>query len=168
MSKLCACGCGQEIVFKKHHKWFPPKYINGHNSCKQRPFGSTLYEFPKKLIQHHIKYKEIHGEDVIVWLTYSEHRALHNKLRNEKKCNILPEKLNKISQKAHQRTNRRKKSVKLYRDKHIKQIIFEDCIGKNVEIMEEIRYIDTTGSISYFSHFKSYNGFRLYIINEVT
>lgn len=27
---LCACGCKQEIIPKRHHKWKPPKYINGH------------------------------------------------------------------------------------------------------------------------------------------
>ena len=29
--KLCACGCGGEIVHKHNHKWKPAKFINGHN-----------------------------------------------------------------------------------------------------------------------------------------
>ena len=34
MSK-CICGCGNEIVIKKQHKWLGmPKYISGHNSLK--------------------------------------------------------------------------------------------------------------------------------------
>ena len=29
--KLCACGCGQEIKIKKHHKYYGiPNYIKGH------------------------------------------------------------------------------------------------------------------------------------------
>jgi len=28
---LCACGCGKEIVKQKHHSWYHPKYIYGHN-----------------------------------------------------------------------------------------------------------------------------------------
>lgn len=28
----CACGCGEEIIFKEHHRWRGvPKYIHGHN-----------------------------------------------------------------------------------------------------------------------------------------
>jgi hypothetical protein len=27
---LCKCGCGEEIIYKRHHKWFPPKYKRGH------------------------------------------------------------------------------------------------------------------------------------------
>jgi hypothetical protein len=32
MKKLCKCGCGKQIVFKRHHRWKPAQYISGHNS----------------------------------------------------------------------------------------------------------------------------------------
>ena len=28
--KLCKCGCGQQIIPKKHHKYYPQKYQVGH------------------------------------------------------------------------------------------------------------------------------------------
>ena len=34
-----------------------------------------------KLIEHHTKYKEIHGVDETVWITRSEHSKLHIRLR---------------------------------------------------------------------------------------
>ena len=31
MKRYCECGCGQEIIIKRHHKWYGiPKFINGH------------------------------------------------------------------------------------------------------------------------------------------
>lgn len=35
----------------------------------------------EKLEQHHVRYKELHGEDEIVMLTISEHKRLHAELR---------------------------------------------------------------------------------------
>lgn len=29
--KYCECGCGREIIFKKHHKYHKPRFITGHN-----------------------------------------------------------------------------------------------------------------------------------------
>jgi len=31
-NRYCGCGCEQEIIPKKHHKWYQPKFILGHNS----------------------------------------------------------------------------------------------------------------------------------------
>jgi len=47
--KLCACGCGQEIKIKKHHKYYGiPNYIKGHNTK-----GKSLSEKAKlKLSQN--------------------------------------------------------------------------------------------------------------------
>lgn len=31
--KLCKCGCGQEVILKRHHKWAGiPDFVHGHNS----------------------------------------------------------------------------------------------------------------------------------------
>lgn len=61
-----------------------------------------------KLIQHHIKYKELHEIDEIIMLTPSEHAKLHIKLRKEGKCNVSPDELEKISAKARERSPERK------------------------------------------------------------
>jgi len=60
------------------------------------------------LIEHHVKYKEIHGYDETIWMTWSEHTKLHRRLRNEGGCNITPDKLKKISNAAYSRTNKAK------------------------------------------------------------
>ena len=28
---LCACGCGQEIIVKPHHRWYHPRFLYGHH-----------------------------------------------------------------------------------------------------------------------------------------
>ena len=61
-----------------------------------------------KLIQHHVRYKELHGEDKIIMLTPSEHGKLHARLRREGKCDVPSEELAKISMKAHKRTKKGK------------------------------------------------------------
>jgi len=65
----------------------------------------TIFEQPngidkRKLIEHHIKYKEIHGVDETVWMTVSDHRKLHNRLRREGKCKIPIDELRGIAKKA--------------------------------------------------------------------
>ena len=30
MARNCSCGCGNEIIYKPHHKYHIPNYINGH------------------------------------------------------------------------------------------------------------------------------------------
>ena len=79
------------------------------------------------LVRHHIKYEEIHGEDVVVLITQSEHRKIHSRLRKEKKCNVPVEVLRRISQKAYYRGNKKERNevsyaCKLrrndYREKH--------------------------------------------------
>lgn len=38
---ICACGCGEEIIPKRHHKWIPPKYKWGHNKASFK--GGRVY-----------------------------------------------------------------------------------------------------------------------------
>jgi hypothetical protein len=59
-----------------------------------------------KLVEHHIKYKEIHGEDKTTFMSPGEHVRLHRRLRREEKCNIPSEELCKISIKANHRTEK--------------------------------------------------------------
>lgn len=70
------------------------------------------------LIEHHIHYKEIDGYDETIWMTPSKHRLLHNRLKREGKCNILPEELEKISMAASERTEKRIKNKQEWKEKH--------------------------------------------------
>ena len=67
-----------------------------------------------RLIQHHKKYKEIHGVDEIVMMTRSEHSKLHIRLRREGKCNVPVDELKKISGAARGRTEQSKEYLKKY------------------------------------------------------
>lgn len=68
----------------------------------------------RKLIQHHVKYLEIHGVDETVWLTVSEHVKLHKRLRREGKCNVPSDELKKIAMAAHNRTPKRRAARAAY------------------------------------------------------
>ena len=35
----CECGCGKDIISQPHHKFYPPKFINGHNTWKGDKVG---------------------------------------------------------------------------------------------------------------------------------
>lgn len=63
------------------------------------------------LVHHHVKYKEIHGEDVVVLMEQSEHMKLHYRLRHEGKCNIPSNVLQVVTVKA---SNRRRKEEGLW------------------------------------------------------
>lgn len=56
------------------------------------------------IVQHHVKYKEIHGVDEIVLMPASEHVELHRKLRQKGKCKVPVDELKKISSNASVRT----------------------------------------------------------------
>ena len=67
-----------------------------------------------QVINHHIKYKEIHGVDEVVKMDKSKHSKLHRRLRREGKCNVSPRVLSRISSTA---CNRRKDQATLKIDK---------------------------------------------------
>lgn len=50
-----------------------------------------------QIVEHHIKYEDIHGEEKTTSMTMSEHIRLHKRLRKEGKCNIPVEELTKAS-----------------------------------------------------------------------
>lgn len=74
------------------------------------------------MVEHHIKYKEIHGVDETVWMTQSEHQKLHRKLREEGKYNIPAEDLKPIVKAAHQRTRKYKEYKKNYMEENREKI----------------------------------------------
>jgi len=122
-----------------------------------------------KLIQHHEKYLEIHGEDKIVLMTMSEHKKLHFRLRQEGKCKILPDTLEKISQNAHNRTEKRilqkRLNIKRYRP-YIPKIDFTERLEPYAFLCETIQYNIKTNTASVFSRFLSGGGKHLRVIND--
>jgi hypothetical protein len=57
MTKICICGCKQEIIFKTYHKWYNVRFIHGHNARgqKRKPRSfETLQKIAKaNLGRHH-------------------------------------------------------------------------------------------------------------------
>lgn len=78
---------------------------------KQKIRESNLGKKRSDFVHHHTKYEEIHGKDVVVILTRSEHTALHSRLRREGKCNIDPKELRTISDSANKRRTKPERRV---------------------------------------------------------
>lgn len=124
------------------------------------------------MVQHHIKYEEIHGVDEVIMMEQEEHVRLHQRLRREKKCLVPAAKLNAISQAAHTRTNKGIETHRLCCQRHNKQmnhkknrIRFLKTVGKNVQFIETIAVNPNTGTLYCGCHFCGTNGMKLKIID---
>ena len=102
------------------------------------------------LIEHHVKYKEIHGKDVIILMEQSDHKKLHARLRKEGKCNIPVDELRKI----HKRSETVRLKERIRRKKNISVFVFHERQCKNIRIRESIQYNCKTESISVSSNFE--------------
>ncbi len=131
-----------------------------------------------RLVEHHTKYKEIHGIDETTWMTPSEHINLHNRLRREGKCDIPPEELEKISLVATRRTERHKEAIREYNKTekmrnykseyckmYIMRIATNTTISKNIIFREEIAYNVKTDTLTISSGFAGSHGIKLPTIN---
>ena len=122
-----------------------------------------------KLIEHHVKYKELHGYDETVWMTRSEHRKLHHRLRKEGECNVPVDELHRIAMAAHGRTKKKKewksKYMKEYSKRHIQSFDFFEYTGPNTRLHEIIGYNHKTGTVSYSSRFRGTHKNKLLAIN---
>lgn len=159
--------------------WNLTKMENISWLCEQ----STVFIFlgdwvMDNLVEHHVKYKEIHGIDETVWMTRSEHLKLHRRLRQESKCNIPVKKLKKIAlaasgrtikqkklQKEWVRSNRYKEIQKRYRNEAREYLVFYETIAPNCLLREELQYNSETGNITYASFFVGNHGLKLYGVN---
>lgn len=95
-------------------------------------------------IQHHKKYKEIHGEDEVVEMDVGEHLKLHRRLRREGCCNVPVEELRRIAIKAHNRTEKRKQYLR-------NRLKFSDPVHPDFYLIEVIRLRNNSVSVlSYF------------------
>jgi len=126
------------------------------------------------LVQHHVKYQEIHGVDEIVEMTQSEHRKLHCRLRKEGLCNIPAVDLNRIATAAHARTDKcvrrqniyqktdyAKKLHKEYLKQNLRRLVFTENMVPNVQFREDIDYNRKSGTVSYCAYFKATGGRQL-------
>lgn len=119
------------------------------------------------LVEHHTKYKEIHGIDETVWITASEHRILHNRLRREGKCNIPAKDLEKISDRAGIRTSKFKEQHKKYVKRFIRRTAFITTLEKNIFVRETIYYNISTGNTTITSRFYGKHGVKLFYVESV-
>lgn len=163
----------QENIIKKCINWetildvFDPEITN-RDDLTDIDIRQIFKLYSCKLIEHHTKYKEIHGVDESLWMTPSEHRNLHNRLRKEGKCNIPPDELAKISVVAGKRSSKSVQRRKEYigewrktnkggeytRSQNRNFIAFWDTLAKNVRINETIYYNDNTGHLNVYSGFQ--------------
>ncbi len=145
-----------------------------------------------ELMQHHVKYEEIHGVDEIVMLTRSEHAKLHLKLRKEGKCDVPANKLCEISDKAHRRspkgkatsaryarTKKGKAQMDEYRQSeagklaairgasnlHPQRLEFSESFGRYTTFNEQIRYNEKSGAVYYVAYFQATCNHTLPVIN---
>lgn len=100
-----------------------------------------------RIAKHHIRYKEVHGVDEVVYLSESEHRKLHCRLRREGRCKLPAERLRKISNNAYRRTKEYRSTFYLFK--------FYTRLGKNIQLTEEIRFNFKSSTISVSSYFLS-------------
>jgi hypothetical protein len=106
------------------------------------------------LVEHHIKYKELHGIDETIWMERSEHRKLHERLRKEGKCKVPVKKLETIANKAYDRTEKARKRRREYDSKFIKRKAFITLLEPYFEIIEVVRYNVSTNKITVSSSFR--------------
>ena len=172
----------QENIIKKCVNWgtildvFDSELI-GRDDFTDLELKKIFSRHSFKLVEHHTKYIEIHGIDESLWMTPSEHRNLHNRLREEGKCNVPPEELEKISKAAVERTEkhiiRKREYVKTNKYKEYKHeynkksywFMFKDTIAPNIRLQEEIVYSSITGNLVISSGFVGDHGKKLLIID---
>jgi len=102
-----------------------------------------INERGEQMVEHHVKYLELHGVDETEWMTRSEHQKLHRRLRKEGKCNIPSEELRKIAVAANGRTDKSKSKLVRLSPKPTERVIQymiqnypEDMYGKIREIVD--------------------------------
>ncbi len=129
------------------------------------------------LVEHHIKYKEIHGVDETVWMEKGKHHALHDRLRRDGKCNIPVKKLRQIASIAHKRTDRYKEylrtrpkksyeSNRVYARNHYKTLTINSHLSHNIRLKESIRYNTKTNKIYVSVRFEATGKHKLYIMED--
>lgn len=126
-------------------------------------FGESQMIEPK-LIQHHEKYRETHGEDKIKLMTRCEHIALHRRLRKDGKCKVPVTMLARVSQSARKRLLSYKQYNLNYHKQFDRAIEFSVFVEAHVRLIERITINLTNGHIRYFARFRS-DRFKLSVVD---
>ena len=117
------------------------------------------------MVAHHVKYEELHGVDEVVMMEKGAHRQLHNRLRQERKCNVSADTLRKISTTARNRSEYSKSGKYDYHKRSMQPIYFNETLMPNVGFQESIRYNQFTGCVTCTSLFRGYHGKKLLYID---
>jgi hypothetical protein len=120
------------------------------------------------LVQHHVKYREIHGVDEVVLMEKVEHMLLHARLRLEGKCTIPLDELNRISHRAKGRTKNCKAYRRDYSKQVLKQITFGLPLAPRIGLRERIIVNTHTGNVSVNTWIQCNRGTRLHTIEDKT
>lgn len=160
---------------------FNPEMLN-RDDLTDVEIEKIFIKYGFELVEHHTKYRDIHGIDETMWMTPSEHRNLHNRLRREGKCNVSSEELEKISRETRHRGDRHKDQIirhtkKWYlteegkdycvdRAKKLKNnwIIFHETLAPNIRLHETIVYYDKTGTLTVSSGFVGDHGIKPLVV----
>lgn len=142
---------------RKEREWYAQNRESILQRLKKRRDEKAIKSTKGKLVEHHIKYKEIHGVDETIWIPFGQHVQLHKRLRSEGKCSISPKELGAISARAKCRTNKYK-----YRRKTLQ---FTDTIMEHVQLVEEICYDIRSGHVYTRIRFRANNSLKLLNIN---
>ena len=126
-----------------------------------------LNENGECIVEHHTHYKEIHGFDRTVWMTASEHRKLHNRLRREGRCRMPANKLDKISRAARVRTDKQQNQISRYNRNNIHRKCFTKSFGDNTILRERILINSKTDTVTYNSTFEGNHGYKIPIVDVV-
>ena len=104
-------------------------------------------------IQHHRKYKEIHGVDEIVMMDVDEHTRLHKRLREEGKCTVPADVLHRIASAAHKRTPKGSAAQKKNHANNRQYIEFYEGVGASISLVERVVFNRNNGAVYYMSRF---------------
>jgi len=127
------------------------------------------------MVEHHIKYKEIHGYDETIWITKSEHNKINHRILFPE---VSKEELKKISHMAQERTTKRRKYKRIYSKNNCEKYyennkekfkfpkkFFNLYMMPNVKYNESIGYNKNTNNILIHCGFQTYHGKKLFYID---
>lgn len=108
-----------------------------------------------ELLEHHTKYKEIHGVDETIWMTRSEHQKLHRRLRRDGRCKIPVDELSQIADRAFNRTKKIRERQKKY-NQNVKRYVVTETVLPYCQLVQIISYNLNNGVISFCSGFRCF------------
>lgn len=103
--------------------------------------------------------------DETVFMTMSEHKKLHLRLRKEGKCQVPVAQLTKISMAAHKRTQKGKLHDEEYFRNTIDEIEFTEHLMPCVRFHETLKYNNKTGHPTWTARFEATHGTKLFEVN---